>query len=339
MMSTSIRMNPQINKTDLLIFASAFSLFKIDALSYISHGFTFLYLLLQLFCAVYFSLRVISLKKIHTIDLTTIFFCIVGFVSTVLNGLSLETWIREMLRMVSMLYSARWGLEKCSEKFIRINAVYGGLLCIINTISAILVFPKALIYDNGVSPIFILGGDNTSIRLYILAVTFCVLESTRKTDCFTFIVWMSFTVFTFLRDIGTGKICLFIITLGIILFVIQDISLPRHVMRYTGIVNIILFFLLIVIGNIQVFSYIIVKLLHRDLTLTARTVIWNITLEKISQKPILGNGYVTGKQFESMLPSIIGVNAHNTYLMVIYMGGFIMFFFFVLVYISAQKNV
>lgn len=337
MMSTSIRMNPQINKTDLLIFASAFSLFKIDALSYISHGFTFLYLLLQLFCAVYFSLRVISLKKIHTIDLATIFFCIVGFVSTVLNGLSLETWIREMLRMVSMLYSARWGLEKCSEKFIRINAVYGGLLCIINTISAILVFSKALIYDNGVSPIFILGGDNTSIRLYILAVTFCVLESTRKTDCFTFIVWMSFTVFTFLRDIGTGKICLFIITLGIILFVIQDISLPRHVMRYTGIVNIILFFLLIVIGNIQVFSYIIVKLLHRDLTLTARTVIWNITLEKISQKPILGNGYVTGKQFESMLPSIIGVNAHNTYLMVIYMGGFIMFFFFVLVYISAQK--
>ena len=128
-----------------------------------------------------------------------------------------------MLRMVSMLYSARWGLEKCSEKFIRINAVYGGLLCIINTISSILVFPKALIYDNGVSPIFILGGDNTSIRLYILAVTFCVLASTRKTDCFTFIVWMSFTIFTFLRDIGTGKICLFIITLGIILFVIQDI--------------------------------------------------------------------------------------------------------------------
>lgn len=38
-----------------------------------------------------------------------------------------------------------------------------------------------------------------------------------------------------------------------------------------------------------------------------------------------------------VLSSIIGVNAHNTYLMVIYMGGFIMFFFFVLAYISAQK--
>lgn len=321
----------------MLIFASAFSLFKIDALSYISHGFTLLYLLLQLFCAVYFSLRVISLRKIQMIDLATIFFCIVGFISTVQNGLSLETWIREMLRMISMLYSARWGLENCSEKFIKINAVYGGWLCIVNTISAILVFPNALIYDNGVSPIFVLGGDNTSIRLYILAVTFCVLASVRKSDFFTFIVWMSFAIFTFLRDIGTGKICLLVVTLGIVLFVIQDISLPRYVMSYTGIINIVLFFILIVVGNIQAFSYIIVKLLHRDLTLTARTVIWNITLEKILQKPILGNGYVTGKQFESMLPSIIGVNAHNTFLMVIYMGGFTMLFFFILTYISAQR--
>ena len=47
----------KISKVDALIYISTFACFKIDILSYASKGFTFFYLLLELFCAIYFTLK------------------------------------------------------------------------------------------------------------------------------------------------------------------------------------------------------------------------------------------------------------------------------------------
>ncbi|MCR0263458.1 O-antigen ligase family protein, partial [[Clostridium] innocuum] len=95
---------------------------------------------------------------------------------------------------------------------------------------------------------------------------------------------------------------------------------------------------LVLESNIKIFSYIIITLLNRDLTLTTRTIIWEVTLNKIKEKPLIGNGYVSGQQFEAMLPHIIGVNAHNTFLMVVFTGGILLLIVFIWLYIIAQKK-
>ncbi|MER8314726.1 hypothetical protein, partial [Acinetobacter baumannii] len=85
---------------------------------------------------------------------------------------------------------------------------------------------------------------------------------------FAFLVWLSFVLFSWVRDLGTGKICVFILTIGSIVYILKKRSLPKNTLKIIGIVNIILFFILIVVNNISAFSYVIVKVLHRDLTLT-----------------------------------------------------------------------
>ena len=104
------------------------------------------------------------------------------------------------------------------------------------------------------------------------------------------------------------------------------------------IVQIVLFVILVLISNIDIFSYFIINVLNRDLTLTDRTVIWKITIEKIIQKPLFGNGYVYGKDFQRMLPYIIGVNAHNTYLMIMFIGGFVLFSVLIIIFIITIKK-
>lgn len=128
-------------------------------------------------------------------------------------------------------------------------------------------------------------------------------------------------VFSFVRDIGNGKVCSILLLIGFIFFEIIKVPMINKPMKKVILGNYILFFLMVVMNKLNVFSFIIVNLLHRDLTLTTRTTIWKIAMEKIASDPIWGNGYLSGAEFESLLPSIIGVNAHNTILMVAFIGG------------------
>ena len=172
-----------------------------------------------------------------------------------------------------------------------------------------------------------------------LALMFSVLaiRNDREGKCYTFIIWLSFCIFVFVRDLGTGKVCLFVLTITILIFLKTNISMPKWIIKFIGLLNIVIF-LMLMGGGYNLFRYIIVELLNRDMSMTTRTTIWQITIEKVLEKPILGNGYVTGQQFESMLPYIIGVNAHNTLLMLVYMGGILLLCCFVFIFLAAQKT-
>ena len=196
------------------------------------------------------------------------------------------------------------------------------IITFLNTISSILVYPNALFYDQSdlLSPLFFIGGDNTSIRIYILCILFNFLNYNFLQTNFKIIITnlANMLLFCLVRDLGTGKVCWLIIVFGIIYLMLKKTKIPRNIIYIILIVQIVLFVILVLISNIDIFSYFIINVLNRDLTLTDRTVIWKITIEKIIQKPLFGNGYVYGKDFQRMLPYIIGVNAHNTYLMIMF---------------------
>lgn len=95
----------------------------------------------------------------------------------------------------------------------------------------------------------------------------------------------------------------------------------------------IIFFFAIVIFKIQnMFSYLLLNIFNKDMTLSGRTRIWDLAVEYIKDNPILGYG------IESQSVSILkfGIShIHNIVLQIIYNCGFVGFG----IYIIYIKNI
>lgn len=78
--------------------------------------------------------------------------------------------------------------------------------------------------------------------------------------------------------------------------------------------GILLFVLLVVVFDIpKYFSFILVDILHKGISLSTRTYIWDATLQHIKERPILGFGSTTAEQVKSFF--FYGTtHAHNIFL-------------------------
>jgi O-antigen ligase len=102
-------------------------------------------------------------------------------------------------------------------------------------------------------------------------------------------------------------------------------------------------FLLFLLTNIAIvflriqnlFSFVIVDLLHKDLTFTGRTSAWDSAIIKISNKFLLGYGNM-GQEQESRL--IGDVYCHNALLEILFRGGIIRLIFFGLIILLISKK-
>ena len=101
------------------------------------------------------------------------------------------------------------------------------------------------------------------------------------------------------------------------------------------IINIAMFFVIVLLRLQQVFEYLIVTVLHRSLSFTGRIYIWDYVIEYIKRNPIWGYG-IEGQEdrFKKVvtegfvrttrLTSVSGLHAHNRYLETFYRGGIIL---------------
>ena len=72
---------------------------------------------------------------------------------------------------------------------------------------------------------------------------------------------------------------------------------------------------------------------HKSITFSSRDVIWTVAINGIKQNPILGNGNVE-------LPIYWGwemTQAHNKVLDVLYLGGGVLFIFFILIMLQLSN--
>ena len=87
-------------------------------------------------------------------------------------------------------------------------------------------------------------------------------------------------------------------------------------------------------------SDLIVNTLHKDLTLSHRTIIWDKALEMISDKPILGYGMSDSVNIFTVNHDYTGNNnnvwttlsGHNQILQILYYGGIVLLLAFVFLY-------
>ena len=96
-----------------------------------------------------------------------------------------------------------------------------------------------------------------------------------------------------------------------------------NILTYTGIG---LFFNLIfvVFRKQSIFSWLIVGIMHREISLTHRTEVWDAALSAIQKKPILGHGYQT------FVFSPIIETTHNEFIEMLYKTGIVGLILFLL---------
>lgn len=87
----------------------------------------------------------------------------------------------------------------------------------------------------------------------------------------------------------------------------------------------------------EYFSYIIVNILHRSLTLTSRTSIWTKAVEAIGKSPVFGYGF---NNAETAREIIGATHPHNFYFYLLFCGGIVgvLLFFISLVAISRKAE-
>lgn len=330
--------NFKISKESILLFLMIFFALKIGCISYISSTLNLLWYTGAVFTFLYAFINIVYNHKFNKLDLITFLFYLFLLIPTLLNEGDLDNYIKEFIQFITLYYVMKFGLEKNPKKFINIYTMYITFLVIINTLSAIIFYPNSMFRDNN-NPIFFMGGDNTSVRLYIISILFCFMNKYIKHKRMTIpvIPLLNLFIFAIVRDLGGGKICFAILLLSI-LYLIYGANIPKKIVKNVILINIILFFILVISNKISLFKFIIVDVLHRNLSLTDRTVIWNITIEKIMNKPIMGYGMIDGLTFQGMLPYITGINAHNTYLMILFDGGIILFGIFIISMFMGQKK-
>lgn len=316
----------------LLIF---FSL-KIGCLSYVSSTINLVWFCISILTFIYtFSVLIIN-KKINKFDMIVFLFYFILIFSTLINSGSINDLVKEVISFFSLYYVIRYGIEKNAKDFVNVFSKYIMFLTLTNTLSTIIYYPSSMFRDNN-NPIFFCGGDNTAVRLYLIAILFYFMNCklNKKKIKFPFLPLLNLLVFSIIRDLGGGKVCFMIMFLGI-LYLMKGTKMPKKVMKNIILVNILLFILLVITNKMEIFKFLIVNVLHRNLSLTDRTVIWDITINKIFNKPIIGYGMIDGLKFQSMLPYITGINAHNTYLMILFDGGIVLFSVFLLIMIFAS---
>ena len=81
------------------------------------------------------------------------------------------------------------------------------------------------------------------------------------------------------------------------------------------------------------FDWLVVQILHKSLTFTGRTIIWDRVLVLIKRKPLLGYGFQTNEIVSNYLGNRAFVHAHNTILDIVYKGGLLtLLVFFKMIY-------
>lgn len=108
-----------------------------------------------------------------------------------------------------------------------------------------------------------------------------------------------------------------------------------------GVIVNYIFMILLVICRLQyLFSWIIVVLLKKDLTLTTRTYIWDEALEAIRKQWLIGYGVPSGNSMAEILKNSATVNTtQNGLLDVLFYGGILLFVVLILIFAAVSVQV
>lgn len=285
-------------------------------------------------------LLLIKKGKISKSYLVMVMFCIFPIVLTILNSGNITLAINLFGSVLALSYLFEFEGNKI--KFLEALLLCFKIVIYINFITMIL-FPKGL-YSTGNAMIgtatsnWFLGFKNTMVVYFLPAYVLSYIHKNLTNKKLSYIIMSCVIIISILLSGSTTTLIG-----GIIMFVFTIFDKLRNKHKIFNLKNYSIasfaIFLSIVVLKIQnLFSFLIVNILKKDLSFTNRTFLWNTTLKYIFEKPIWGYGISNEIVRNRMYNSSTIITAHNQILEYMYIGGIIELLLFVILIILVVKN-
>ena len=272
----------------------------------------------QLVSFIYIFIMYFQKPKISKFVLLFLIYYIIILISTIKNDGNISKWIANFTLYLGMIMLIE---EKIKNNRMQILGIFSAIFYILtigNTISFIL-FPQGLAQTEYLqTPIHLLGIDNRFAFTYIPGL--CIIgiydllknKKIKKINIIYFII----TFGTLLYYWSAGAL------LAESLFVVYYICIYKINMTVSPKLYIfvaIISFILLVFFRIQnLFAFLIVDVLHKDLTLSDRTLIWDKVIGIIQQNKWLGIGI---RKSDEMINLISAYHSHCDFLNIFLQSG------------------
>ena len=206
----------------------------------------------------------------------------------------------------------------------------------------IVLYPSGIYNFDAVNHHYFLGSRNVMMRTIFPGVCFSILRSKAEHDRLSIRTWAVILispaslvlVWSATALVGYGVFLIFLLLYVFDLF-------PKWMTFKTCLIILVTVFFAIIVFKLQnIFSFLIVDIMHKDITFTGRVYLWDSCMNYIPQSFLFGYGMeyleiIAGKlylytQYDS---------AHNFILDIFYQNGFVGVVLLSAIFISVQKRI
>lgn len=265
--------------------------------------------------------------KISEFLLMVILYRLVILIPTYMNDGDYETWFNRTAMVLVVCFIIERSIMNNVEKTLGALSI---LLTTLITINLLTWSPDGLFLnpDTGISSLFLGIRTRLSDSIFpALAVSILYSYYTKKRITFStvFLFVVSYTTFL-IESVATGLLGINML----IIFLFLYRSKLAHVfnIKVLAIIALALNILVVFFRVQNLFSFIIVDLLNKNLTLTGRTNIWDAAIEYIKSSLVLGYGEVINGAFAPFGWQLW--QGHSQIIQLLHDGGLIGLFIFLL---------
>lgn len=261
-------------------------------------------------------------------------------ICTIYNGGNYTSLFLTMFNALAIALVVEMGLKIDPDALLDGATFMLGFFVVCNFIT-ILLFPDGMYEYNTFTENYLFGYRNNMVMMIMPAMIFSAVRSFKYYNRLSKSSWLiiiSSVTSVFMAFSATGAIGMIILCLVLIMAMIGFMPKIFNIATYI-VFNVIFFFSIIIMRVQEMFAFIIVELLGKDLTFTGRTDIWDKSLSAFLSSPIFGVGEIESQASRDLIGA---THAHNYYLDLLYKSGVFGFLIFMAILIicgiSLYKN-
>lgn len=303
-----------------------------------------IYNIVMIICGIFvilsYIINLLITKKISKLQISIMLFMFSLFISTLFGTHDFITFAKTYIKWLAISMYTEMLIKNEPQKLLdclsKILFIY-----IFLHFFTMIIFPNGIFNPDGMTAVLFLGNDNTTtitVALGILFIWFRSFYYYKKLDLMS-ILSIFLILFVYLRNWSvTSLIGLFLVIAYFIFFYKKNINTKIFNFRNYVIIGLLCFLLIVIIRVQNNFQWFIEGILHKSVTFTGRTNIWDNCLYFIKNNFILGLGV---QEFEVREKLISIFHAHCTYLNILLEGGIIGFVFYLnifrTIYVKIKK--
>ena len=273
--------------------------------------------------------------RISKLTMTYLAYNLVLLISTIKNNGSITKFLSDFLMNLGMIFLIELYLKNDKMKIMKVLSSIFYFLMVLNTISFIIVPEGLAVTQYLKTPIYLLGIDNRFSFTYIPGLCVIAIYDFMKNNKITklTIIYFMITFITFVYFWSAGAL------VAESMFFIHYIFIYK--LKYKHFTNkyfpiIIVSFLGLVVFRVQnIFRFFIVDILHKDLTFSSRTILWDKAIKIINNNMWLGTGI---QKSEFSIKAISAFHAHSHFLNIMFQSGIIGVIIYIYLIFDAFKK-